>query len=266
MRLGRQTDELRPLSMERDVAKFADGSVIVRLGDTHVLCTVKIVDGVPGWRRGSGFGWLTAEYSMLPAADRRPHAPRGGPRQAGRPHAGDPAADRPQPAGRGRPRFARRAHDPPRLRRAAGVRRHAHGGHLGRLRGARDRLGETEPRRPLAALPLFEDVAAVSVGIVAASRSSTSTTPKISAAARHERRHDGRGSPDRGAGHRRGRALSAGDPRHAARSGRRRGDPYRGRAAGDHRGWWDSRARRPRLARRHGSPGGTGAPDGGPAR
>jgi ribonuclease PH len=71
--------------MERDVAKFADGSVLVRLGDTHVLCTAKSVDGVPGWRRGSGSGWLTAEYSMLPAAtaDRTPReAVRG--KQAGR--------------------------------------------------------------------------------------------------------------------------------------------------------------------------------------
>ena len=71
--------------MERDVAKFADGSVLVRLGDTHVLCTAKSVDGVPGWRRGSGSGWLTAEYSMLPAAtsDRTPReAVRG--KQSGR--------------------------------------------------------------------------------------------------------------------------------------------------------------------------------------
>lgn len=85
MRLGRRPDELRPLTMERDVAKFADGSVLVRLGDTHVLCTAKSVDGVPGWRRGSGSGWLTAEYSMLPAAtaDRTPReAVRG--KQAGR--------------------------------------------------------------------------------------------------------------------------------------------------------------------------------------
>ena len=85
MRHGRRPDELRPLSMERDIAKFADGSVIVRLGDTHVLCTVKAVDGVPAWRRGTGSGWLTAEYSMLPAAtaDRTPReAVRG--KQGGR--------------------------------------------------------------------------------------------------------------------------------------------------------------------------------------
>jgi len=71
--------------MERDVAKFADGSVLVRLGDTHVLCTAKSVDGVPPWRRGTGAGWLTAEYSMLPAAtaDRTPReAVRG--KQGGR--------------------------------------------------------------------------------------------------------------------------------------------------------------------------------------
>ena len=85
VRLGRRPDELRPLSMERDVAKFADGSALVRLGDTHVLCTAKSVDGVPAWRRGTGAGWLTAEYSMLPAAtaDRMPReAVRG--KQGGR--------------------------------------------------------------------------------------------------------------------------------------------------------------------------------------
>jgi ribonuclease PH len=59
--------------------------VLVRLGDTHVLCTAKSVDGVPAWRRGTGAGWLTAEYSMLPAAtaDRTPReAVRG--KQGGR--------------------------------------------------------------------------------------------------------------------------------------------------------------------------------------
>jgi ribonuclease PH len=68
MRTDRQAGDLRPLTMEPGVMKFADGSVLVKLGDTHVLCAVTLEDGVPGWRRGTGAGWLTAEYSMLPAA------------------------------------------------------------------------------------------------------------------------------------------------------------------------------------------------------
>ena len=65
---GRQPNELRPLSFELDVQKHADGSCIVSLGDTRVLCAVTVEEQVPRWMRGSGRGWLTAEYNMLPAA------------------------------------------------------------------------------------------------------------------------------------------------------------------------------------------------------
>ena len=68
MRTGRKATELRPLSIEPAVAKFAAGSARIALGDTIVLCTASLSDGVPGWLRGSGRGWLTAEYSMLPGA------------------------------------------------------------------------------------------------------------------------------------------------------------------------------------------------------
>lgn len=68
MRTGRGAAELRPLQITPSVAKFAAGSARIELGDTHVLCTTSLSDGVPGWLRGSGRGWLTAEYSMLPAA------------------------------------------------------------------------------------------------------------------------------------------------------------------------------------------------------
>ena len=68
MRTGRNADELRPLSIEPAVAKFAAGSARITLGDTIVLCTASLSDGVPRWLRGSGRGWLTAEYSMLPGA------------------------------------------------------------------------------------------------------------------------------------------------------------------------------------------------------
>lgn len=87
MRTERDHKELRPLTMTTDFVKNADGSVFVCLGETHVICTAKIVTGVPRWRRGSGSGWLTAEYSMLPAAtsERMPReASRG--RQGGRTH------------------------------------------------------------------------------------------------------------------------------------------------------------------------------------
>lgn len=67
-RSGRSADELRPLSIDCGVVRNADGSVLIKLGETHVICTAKLVNGVPSWLRGSGKGWLTAEYSMLPAA------------------------------------------------------------------------------------------------------------------------------------------------------------------------------------------------------
>ena len=68
MRTGRKADELRPVIIEPAVAKFAAGSARIALGDTIVLCTASLSDGVPRWLRGSGRGWLTAEYSMLPGA------------------------------------------------------------------------------------------------------------------------------------------------------------------------------------------------------
>jgi ribonuclease PH len=68
VRTSRKPDELRPLSIEPAVAKFAAGSARIALGDTIVLCTASLSEGVPGWLRGSGRGWLTAEYSMLPGA------------------------------------------------------------------------------------------------------------------------------------------------------------------------------------------------------
>lgn len=65
---GRQPHELRPISFERRFTKFAAGSVLTRCGDTQVLCTVGIEEGVPRFLQGSGQGWLTAEYRMLPGA------------------------------------------------------------------------------------------------------------------------------------------------------------------------------------------------------
>jgi len=64
----RKFNELRPISFEREFTRFAAGSVLTRCGDTQVLCTATIQDGVPSFKQGSGSGWLTAEYRMLPGA------------------------------------------------------------------------------------------------------------------------------------------------------------------------------------------------------
>ena len=65
---GRADDELRPINFQRDFTEMADGSALVTFGKTQVLCTASIDDDVPRWMRGSGKGWVTAEYSMLPGA------------------------------------------------------------------------------------------------------------------------------------------------------------------------------------------------------
>ncbi|CAN5547132.1 ribonuclease PH [soil metagenome] len=65
---GRAADELRPHSFERDCTAYAPGSVLVTFGETKVLCTAMLDEDVPRWMRNSGKGWVTAEYSMLPAS------------------------------------------------------------------------------------------------------------------------------------------------------------------------------------------------------
>ncbi|MFI0842777.1 ribonuclease PH [Mesorhizobium sp. IMUNJ 23232] len=64
----RQPDEMRAISFERNVSKHAEGSCLVKFGDTHVLCTASLEEKVPGWMRNTGRGWVTAEYGMLPRA------------------------------------------------------------------------------------------------------------------------------------------------------------------------------------------------------
>jgi ribonuclease PH len=65
---GRAFDQLRPISLEIDVSKYAEGSCMARFGDTHVLCAATVEQRVPGWMRDTGKGWVTAEYGMLPRA------------------------------------------------------------------------------------------------------------------------------------------------------------------------------------------------------
>lgn len=69
-RNGRDASTLRPITFERGVAPYAEGSCLITFGATQVLCACSVEDGVPGWRRGKGEGWLTAEYAMLPRATR----------------------------------------------------------------------------------------------------------------------------------------------------------------------------------------------------
>jgi ribonuclease PH len=65
---GRTADQLRPVSIQRGFTRHAEGSVLIAFGDTQVLCTASVEDKVPPHKRGSGEGWLTAEYGMLPRA------------------------------------------------------------------------------------------------------------------------------------------------------------------------------------------------------
>ena len=82
---GRAPHELRPLHITRDYTDMADGSVLVEMGRTRVLCTASVSDEVPRWMRGRGSGWVTAEYSMLPgsSSERVNREARSG-RQSGR--------------------------------------------------------------------------------------------------------------------------------------------------------------------------------------
>lgn len=65
---GRKEDELRPFRITRNFIDTAEGAVLVEVGRTRILCTASVVPGVPAWKRGSGQGWLTAEYAMLPGS------------------------------------------------------------------------------------------------------------------------------------------------------------------------------------------------------
>ncbi len=89
---GRKPDQLRAVSFERNYIKHAEGSCLVRFGDTHVLCTASLEERVPPWMKGLGKGWVTAEYGMLPRStgDRMRREASAG-KQSG-PHPGNPAA------------------------------------------------------------------------------------------------------------------------------------------------------------------------------
>ncbi len=68
LRQDRALNEIRPLTLETQINRYAEGSVLIRAGNTHVLCTASIEESVPKWLAGKNRGWITAEYSMLPRA------------------------------------------------------------------------------------------------------------------------------------------------------------------------------------------------------
>ena len=68
---GRAPDQLRPVILDRGFAKFAEGSCLIKMGETHMLVTATVEDRVPPFKKNSGQGWLTAEYSMLPRSGRQ---------------------------------------------------------------------------------------------------------------------------------------------------------------------------------------------------
>ena len=222
---GRAHDALRPVPSTRGYTRHAEGSVLVAFGDTQVLCTASVEEKVPPHKRGSGEGWLTAEYGMLPRATHTR-----GDREAARGKQSGRTQEIQRLIGRSlRCVFdlsrARRAHDLARLRRPAGRRRHAHGRDHRRLRrGARRGL---VARRRGQARPLA-DPRLRRRRLGRHRRRHAAAGPRVRRGLglrhRHERRHDRRRRLRRAAGHGRRRDLLA---RRDGRAARARGQRHR---------------------------------------
>jgi len=72
---GRANDQLRPLSIQRGFTRHAEGSVLIAFGDTKVLCNASVEERVPPFLKGTGKGWITAEYAMLPRSTQSARSP-----------------------------------------------------------------------------------------------------------------------------------------------------------------------------------------------
>ena len=162
---GRNADQMRSVKITPDFISTAEGSVLIELGNTRVICTATVDDGVPGFLKGSGKGWVTSEYGMLPrATEERTRAKRRAANNPAAPwkfSASSAARSAPSPI-----RSDGRAHRLDRLRRDPGRRRHAHRFHHRRVRRAGAGLRTHGRRGNLAQFPLIDTVAATSVGIV----------------------------------------------------------------------------------------------------
>ena len=102
--MSKKRDQLRPIKFVRNFTKHAAGSVLVKWGDTWVLCTASVEEKVPPFLKGTGKGWVTAEYAMLPASTTE--RKKKGRHQEGRPERGNTATDRPGAAAGGGPEGA----------------------------------------------------------------------------------------------------------------------------------------------------------------
>ena len=160
---GRAPHTLRPLRIERGVSSHAEGSALITMGRTKVLCTASVEDRVPGWLRGQGKGWVTAEYAMLPRAtgDRTPRTSQTG----GRSQEIQRLIGRSLRAVTDLAAFGERTItlDCDVLEADAGTRTAAINGALVALHDAFVWLSN---RNQLTAPPLLDSVAAVSVGVV----------------------------------------------------------------------------------------------------
>ena len=220
---GRRPDELRPLRITRHYTKHAEGSVLIEAGDTKVLCTASVEEGVPGFLKGKGRGWLTAEYGMLPrATNTRVRREAADGRQSGRTQEIQRLIGRSLRAVTDLS-ATRRTHDQDRLRRAAGRRRHALRIDHRRLRGA-CRCDRVVRARGLIATDPRDRVCRRGVGRRGRRRAGARSRlrRRFGLRHRHERRDDGKRRIRRAPGHRRGRAFLAqrdGRARHARRPG-----------------------------------------------
>ena len=107
---GRNADQLRSVKITPDFISTAEGSVLIELGNTRVICTATVDDGVPGFLKGSGKGWVTSEYGMLPRATEERTPREADARQTVRPHRRNSAPHWPIAARRHRPGSAGRTH------------------------------------------------------------------------------------------------------------------------------------------------------------
>ena len=126
---GRQPNQMRPVTITRDFLRHAEGSVLIEVGDTKVVCTASVEDRVPPFLRDTGQGWVTAEYGMLPRSTKtRTSRETSTGRPSGRTFEIQRLVGR-SLRGDYEPRGARAAHDLDRLRRHPGRRGDAHGRH-----------------------------------------------------------------------------------------------------------------------------------------
>ena len=229
----RADDEMRSVSFERGVARYAEGSCLVRFGETHVLCAASLEDKPPPWLRGQGRGWVTAEYAMLPRATLT---------RTKRESSAGKVSGRSQEIQRLIGRSLRAVVDLPRL----GERQitidcdvlQADGGtRTASITGAwvalRDCLNWMAQRSILRESPLKDHVAAVSCGIVGRRSGDRSRLRRgLDRPHRRKFRHDRLGRPGRGSGLGGGRAVHGGRAHPDAGLGARRRQAARRNAEG----------------------------------